>query len=74
MTGPGPDNPATGVRDRTEASDDSSASVMVDGEGRVEGESVLCSVWRSRPPCFNSGGVASIRQTFPTLSLARVVI
>ena len=38
----------------------SSALVMVDGEGRAEGELVLCSVLRSLPPRFGSGGVLSI--------------
>jgi hypothetical protein len=39
---------------------DSSASAMVDGEGRAEGGYVVCSVWRSHPPRFGSGGAVSI--------------
>jgi hypothetical protein len=52
--------PLAEVRDGTEVSEDSSASSVVDGEGQAEGGSVLCSVWRSRPPRFASGGVVSI--------------
>jgi len=48
------------VRVGTEVSEDSSASSMVNGEGWVEGELVLCSVWRSCPARFGSSGVVSI--------------
>jgi hypothetical protein len=50
------------ARDGTEVSEDSSASVMVNGEGEVEDESVLCSVSRSRPPRFGFGGVVTISE------------